>query len=178
MNMGKPPTSGPRVVLVGTMGAGKSTVGALLAERWGTGFRDTDADIEAGQCRSVADIFVESGEPAFRELEREAAARALAEHAGVLALGGGAVEDLRTRELLRGHTVVYLRVGLADAAARIGLDVARPMLLGNVRGRVKSLIEHRDPLYREVAGVIVETDGRTPEQVATQVEALIPEASR
>ena len=94
------------------MGAGKTTVGALLAEAWGVEVRDTDADIEALEGRSISDIFVDSGEAHFRDLERKAVAEALATHDGVLALGGGAVLDPATRELLAGHTVVFLRVGL------------------------------------------------------------------
>jgi shikimate kinase len=103
----------PRVVLVGAMGAGKTTVAGLLAEAWGLPARDTDADIVATDGRSIADIFVESGEDEFRALERAAVAEALATHDGVLALGGGAVLDPATRALLADHTVVFLRVGLA-----------------------------------------------------------------
>ena len=121
-------TSG--LVLVGPMGAGKSTVAALLADAWGVTARDTDADIEALEGRSISDIFVESGEAHFRDLERKAVAEALATHDGVLALGGGAVLDPATRELLAGHTVVFLRVGLSDAVKRVGLGSARPLLLG------------------------------------------------
>ena len=134
-------------VLVGPMGAGKTTVGGLLAQRWGVAARDTDADVEAAQGRSIADIFVEAGEAHFRGLERDAVAEALATHDGVLALGGGAVLDPATRELLAGHRVVFLRVGLADAVKRVGLGTGRPLLLGNVRGRIKALLDERTPVY-------------------------------
>ena len=163
----------PRVVLVGPMGAGKTTVAGLLGERWGLPVRDTDADVEARAGKSVSDIFVEDGEPAFRALEREAVADALARHDGVLALGGGAVLDPATRERLAGHTVVFLRVGLSDAVQRVGLGISRPLLLGNVRSRIKALLDERTPIYESVASVSVETDGRTPEDVATQIEAEI-----
>jgi shikimate kinase len=162
-----------RLVLVGPMGAGKTTVGELLAESWGVSARDTDADVEAMDGRSISDIFVESGEEHFRELERKAVAEALASHDGVLALGGGAVLDPATRELLDGHTVVVLRVGLSDAVKRVGLGTSRPLLLGNVRSRIKALLDERTPIYESVATHVVDTDGRTPEQVAAQIlEAL------
>ncbi|MER6569715.1 shikimate kinase, partial [Streptomyces sp. NPDC001093] len=98
----------PAVVLVGPMGVGKSTVGPLLAERLGVGYRDTDEDIVVAEGRPIAEIFVEEGEPVFRALEKRAVHTALAEHEGVLALGGGAVLDADTRALLAGHRVVYL----------------------------------------------------------------------
>lgn len=163
----------PQVVLVGPMGAGKSTVGRLLAERWGVAFRDTDDDVERADGRAISDIFVDSGEQHFRALEREAVARALGEHAGVLAVGGGAVMAAETRSLLAGHRVVFLRVGLADAAARVGLGASRPLLLGNVRGTLKSLLDERTPVYEAVAGTTVDTDGCTPDEVADRVEAAV-----
>jgi shikimate kinase len=159
------------------MGAGKTTVAALLAERLDTTARDTDQDVEAAEGRSISDIFVDSGEAAFRELERAAVAAALEEHAGVLALGGGAVLDPSTRELLSGHHVVFLRVGLADAVKRVGLGTARPLLLGNVRSRVKALLDERTPVYESVATVVVDTDGRTPEEVADEVVAALDGAA-
>jgi shikimate kinase len=165
--------AGPRVVLVGPMGAGKSTVGRLLAERWGVAFRDTDDDVEQAEGRPISDIFVEDGEGRFRTLERAAVARAVAEHAGVLAVGGGAVMAEETRAVLDGQRVVFLRVGLSDAAARVGLGASRPLLLGNVRGTMKALLDERTPVYESVAVVVVDTDGRTPDEVADAVvEAL------
>jgi shikimate kinase len=163
----------PRAVLVGPMGAGKSTVAAILAERWGVAVRDTDADIEADEGRAISEIFVDDGEQHFRALERAAVAAALAEHDGVLALGGGAVLDPATREALAGHPVVFLNVGLSDAVKRVGLGVGRPLLLGNVRSRVKALLDERLPIYQAVATVQVDTDGRTPEEVAADVAAAI-----
>ncbi|HEX6888200.1 MAG TPA: shikimate kinase [Candidatus Nanopelagicales bacterium] len=151
-------------------GSGKSTVGALLARRLGVGFRDTDADVEASTTRSIADLFVESGEPEFRRLEAAAVARALAEHDGVLALGGGAVVDPATRAALAKHPVVWLRVGLAAASQRAGLSGARPVLLGNVRAQMKALMDARAPLYAEVARVTVDTDAHTADET---VEAIL-----
>ncbi|GAB7005595.1 shikimate kinase [Nocardioides sp. AN3] len=152
------------------MGAGKTTVGRVLARRWGVAVRDTDADVEAGAGKPVSEIFVDEGEEHFRSLEKAAVADALASHDGVLSLGGGAVLDPDTQALLRGHDVVFLRVGLSDAVKRVGLGTARPLLLGNVRGRVKQLLDERTPIYESVATLVVETDGRTPEQVADDIE--------
>lgn len=165
--------AGPRVVLVGPMGAGKSTVGGLVAETWRVGVRDTDADVEAAAGATVSDLFVERGEQHFRALERDAVRRALAEHDGVLALGGGAVLSEETRDLLRGHTVVFLDVDLADAAKRVGLGTGRPLLLGNVRGTLRTLLAERRPLYLAVATHRVDTSGRSPQEVAEEVLTLV-----
>ena len=167
------PTTGPRVVLVGPMGAGKTTVAGLLADRWGVEARDTDADIEAAEGRPISEIFVDSGEAHFRVREVAAVAEALSTHEGVLALGGGAVLDPATRALLAGRPVVFLKVGLSDAVKRVGLGSARPLLLGNVRGRIKALLDERTPVYESVATVVVETDGRTAAEVADAVVAAL-----
>jgi shikimate kinase len=129
--------------------------------------------VEEAECRSISDIFVDSGEEHFRVLEREAVLRALGEHAGVLAVGGGAVMAPETRSLLAGHRVVFLRVGLTDAAARVGLGASRPLLLGNVRGTMKGLLDERTPVYLALADASVDTDGRTPDEVADLVEAAL-----
>ncbi len=167
------PVTTPRVVLVGPMGAGKTTVAGLVADAWGVPVRDTDADIVAGEGRSIAEIFVDDGEERFRAIERAAVAEALAAHEGVLALGGGAVLDEGTREALAGRTVVFLRVGLSDAVKRVGLGSGRPLLLGNVRARIKTLLDERTPIYEAVATHVVDTDGRTPDEVAADVRRLL-----
>ncbi|RKS77764.1 shikimate kinase [Motilibacter peucedani] len=158
-------------MLTGPPGAGKTTVGTLLAESLAVGFRDTDADVEAVAGTTVAEIFFDKGEPAFRELEREAVAVALREHDGVLAVGGGAVLDEQTRAALResGSPVVLLEVGISDAATRVGFNRDRPLLLGNPRQQWQKLLAARLPVYVEVATHRVVTDGRTPAEVVDEV---------
>jgi len=163
----------PRAVLIGTMGAGKTTVGQLVAGALGVPFADTDTVIEQRIGKTVQEMFVDDGEQAFRALEREVVAEHLAGHDGVLSLGGGAVLDPGTQALLEPHRVVFLRVGLAEAVKRVGLGVGRPLLLGNVRSRVKVLLDERAPIYEGLARFTVDTDGRAPEDVAAEVVAAL-----
>ncbi|WP_221355753.1 shikimate kinase [Streptomyces beigongshangae] len=151
------------------MGVGKSTVGALLAQRLGCRYRDTDDDIVAEQGRTIADIFLDEGEAVFRAAEKEAVRRALAQHEGVLALGGGSVLDADTRALLAGRPVVYLSMDVEEAVQRTGLNAARPLLAVNPRRQWRELMDARRPLYQQVASVVVATDGRTPEEVTRAV---------
>jgi shikimate kinase len=170
--------TGPRVVLVGPMGSGKTTVGRLLAGRWQVAVRDTDEDIEAVEGRSIGEIFVDDGEARFREIEREAVAKALSDHDGVLSLGGGAVLAEQTRELLARHPVVFLKVGLSDAVSRVGLGESRPLLnqaVGGIRSRIKQLLDERTPVYESVATITVDTTGRTPEDVAAEIDTRLEE---
>jgi shikimate kinase len=170
--------TGPLLVLVGPPASGKTTVGTAVAERIGVAFRDTDADIEAVAGASVADIFVTAGEPHFRALEEAAVARALDEHAGVLALGGGAVISAATRARLVAHgrdgsPVVWLDVDLASAAKRVGLSRDRPLLNVNPRAMLRTMLEQRAPLYAEVATHPVPTAGREVADVVAAVAAVV-----
>jgi len=116
----------PVAVLVGPPGSGKTVTGRALAGLLGVPFEDTDEAIVRAQGRSIADLFVDDGEAAFRALERAEVARALAGQRGVVSLGGGAPVDPATQALLAGHRVVFLDVGIADAARRIGFDRSLP----------------------------------------------------
>jgi shikimate kinase len=164
----------PVLVLVGPPGSGKTTVGRVLARRLAVPFTDVDAVIVERAGKPIADVFLDDGEEAFRELEREVVAHALVTADGVLALGGGSVLAPGTRALLRGHRVVHLTVGLADGLRRTGMSTARPLLAGvNPRATFRALLEARAPLYREVATVEVDTSRRSSGQVARAVlEAL------
>ena len=156
------------IVLVGAPGSGKSTVGALLAERLGVPFRDVDAVIVERTGKSITEIFTDDGEAAFRALEEQLTAELLP-LPGVLSLGGGAVLSASTRAALRDHRVVWLRVGLAQSVRRVGLDTARPLLLGNVRGRLRKLLEERAGLYREVSTQIIDTDSTMPAEIVEMI---------
>lgn len=168
----------PVCVLVGPPGSGKTTVGRQLAAALGVGFRDTDADVELLAGMPISDIFIDEGEDAFRSYERAAVRRALTEHDGVLSLGGGAVVDPATRELLQHHRVVFLSVGLAAAAKRVGLARDRPVLAANPRSMLAKLLEQRRPLYDEVASVTIDTDTASADEVTTRVlDALRAQAA-
>ncbi len=157
-------------MLVGPPGAGKTTVGRKLATYLGVSFRDTDADVAELAGAPVSDIFIDEGEAAFRAYEHKAVAAALAEHDGVLALGGGAVLDAETRALLKDQRVVFLDVEIADAARRVGFARDRPLLLGNPRAQWMRLMKERRPYYDEVATVTVMTSGKTAARVARELQ--------
>jgi len=165
-----------RLVLVGMMGAGKSTVGALAAAALGWRFVDVDAEVEQRCATSVADLFARDGEAAFRRLESELLAECLAEDApAVIAAGGGAVVDPASRaRIAAAAKVVWLRASAGVLAARVGEGTGRPLLAGSgdPHARLEELLRERDPLYAEVSGVVVDVDGRSPEAVAAEVVAV------
>ena len=163
----------PVLVLIGAPGSGKSAVGAAVADSLDLEFRDTDLDTEAAAEMSIPDIFIAEGEEGFRSRERSAVVAALADHQGVLAIGGGAVLDADTRADLAELPVVWLQVGATEAAKRAGISGPRPLLLGNVRTTWLSQLKQREPLYRELATHEVGTDGRTIDDVAHEVVSLV-----
>ena len=161
------------VILVGVPGAGKTTVGKILAKKLGTSFADSDHIIEAQAGKPISDIFLQDGEPAFRALEAQVIADYLAQGEGVLALGGGAVQNEGTRELLKKNNVIWLTAGLSQAVDRVGMNKNRPLLLGNVRGQLADLMAKRVPLYEEVARHTIDTNDSNPEQVADSIVAAL-----
>ena len=161
----------PRAIIIGAPGAGKTSVGRRVAERLGVEFRDSDAAIEKRAGKPVSDIFLSDGEAEFRRLEREVIAESLADVDGVLSVGGGAVLDPDTRKAFSHHTVVWLEVDLGNATKRVGMNSARPLLMGNVRGTMTTMLNERTPLYEEVATVTVDTSGRPLKDVVDDVVA-------
>jgi len=160
------------VVLIGPPASGKSTVGTLLAAGLGLPFADTDELVAKAAGKPVGDIFVEDGEAAFREHERGAVARGLdgfGAAGGVLALGSGAVLDPDMRRMIGRHTVVYLEAGFGAVAKRTGFDKPRVVIPGNPRGRLRSMLEERRPVYESLASLTVPTDDLTPEEVAADL---------
>ncbi len=159
----------PCLVLTGPPGSGKTTVGRALAALLGVELHDTDQAIEVQQGQSISDIFLDEGEPRFRELERAEVAASLASHSGVLSLGGGAVMDPATSASLAGHTVVFLDVGIADAAKRVGFDRSRPLLAVNPRAQWIRMMDTRRPTYERLATFSVQTAGRAPQDIAAEI---------
>lgn len=166
----------PRMVIVGAPGAGKSSIGRRVAQRLGLEFADSDSLVEERAGKPVSDIFVSDGEETFRAMEREQIARALEDFDGILSLGGGAILDEGTRTALRDQRVVWLEVDLTNATQRVGLNSARPLLLGNVRGTMLAMLEQRSPLYAEVADYRVETSGRSIKDVVAEVAGIVGSA--
>ncbi len=165
------------IVLVGPPSSGKSTVGRLLADRLGVDFVDVDDLIELRTGKPIGEIFAVDGEPAFRALETATTLEILrgpdTDRPRVVSLGGGAVTSAEIRAALTGHRVVWLRVGIAAAAARIGLNTARPLLLGNVRGQLIKLMREREPLYAEVATIALTTDHHEPGELVESILAQL-----
>jgi shikimate kinase len=160
----------PKAVLVGLPGSGKSTIGRRLAKALDVGMLDTDAAIEEQTGRRIADIFSADGENEFRRIEEGVIRAALADHDGVLSLGGGAVTTPGVRDALAGHTVVYLEITAAEGIRRTGGNTVRPLLAGPDRAeKFRELMTERVPLYRKVATIRVNTNRRNPGAVVRHI---------
>ena len=159
----------PKAVLVGMPGSGKSTIGRRLAKALELPLLDTDAKIVETTGRTIAEIFV-AGEPEFRRIEEEVVRAALAEHDGIISLGGGAVTSPGVREALAGHTVIYLEISAAEGVRRSTGGVVRPLLAGNDPAqKYRDLMAKRVPLYRRVASMRVNTNRRNPGAVVRYI---------
>ena len=165
----------PKAVLVGLPGSGKSTIGRRLAKALGVSLLDTDVAIEERTGRSIADIFATDGEQEFRRIEEEVVRAALADHDGVISLGGGAVTSPGVCDALAGHTVIYLEIGAREGVRRTGGNTVRPLLAGPDRAeKYRALMAKRVPLYRRVATVRVDTNRRNPGAVVRHILSRLP----
>lgn len=165
------------IVLVGVPGAGKTTVGKLLAKELQVEFFDSDQVIEARVGKSVSDIFTQDGEPAFRKIEHDVIIELLDSPNSVLALGGGSLGIDETRAKVKQAQTVWLIAGLAQAVDRVGMNRNRPLLLGNVRGQLADLMAAREPYYKEVAKIGVDTSKLIPSEVVSEIVAELKSLS-
>lgn len=169
------------VTLIGYRGSGKTSVAPPLAAALGCGWIDADEEIERRAGCSIREIFAKEGEPAFRELEKQVLAELLGAENLVLAAGGGAILDQQTRARMKAAgTVVWLRASVETLAARLNADDSttdrRPDLTPEGgRREIERLLAQRAPLYRDCADVLVETDGRTVEEIVARILAALPD---
>jgi len=165
----------PKIILIGPPGAGKSSVGKALGKHLATNFADTDLLIERETGLSVSEIFLDKGEPFFRELEQKIVLREIIECDGVLALGGGSVMNADVAQALRGSSnpICFLDVSLSHAAPRIGFNRDRPLLVGNPRAKWQELMNIRRPIYQSLANFTVSTDSGSASQIAQEIAEIL-----
>lgn len=161
----------PRIILIGPMGSGKTTIGKSLAQKLSLEFRDTDSVIEQREQKTVSQIFIEDGEDVFRSIEKEVLKEELQGFDTVLALGGGAPISVEAQSALQASDshVVYLDISLANVAPRIGFNRDRPLLLNNPRGQWQTLMEARRPIYESVADTVVDVNKRSQSEIVAQI---------
>ena len=161
------------VVLIGFMGAGKTVIGRALSEQLRLQLFDTDRMVEESAGRRIAELWDAEGEDAFRAREHDAVLQACAGSGRVIACGGGAVLEIRNYGILKGAgTVVYLRAPSAVLRERVGIALDRPLL--REEGAFDKLLAERQPAYESAADLIIDTDGRTPEEVASEISERLP----
>jgi shikimate kinase len=165
----------PKLVLIGPMGAGKTTIGNQLAKELNLPFADTDALIESDQGKSVSEIFIEDGEPHFRLVEESVVIDALLSEAGVLSLGGGAVMNEEVAKNLRNSPAkkVFLDISLAAVSPRVGFDNARPLLMVNPRQKWSELMNLRRPTYESLADVIIDVSDKSIAEVTNEIIGVL-----
>jgi shikimate kinase len=168
----------PRVILIGPMGSGKTTIGSLLAQRLGLSFRDTDHLIEEQEEKTVSQIFLDQGEDAFRAIEKRVLREELLTDGTVLSLGGGAPISIDAQSALRAIAshIIFLDISLSTVAPRIGFNRDRPLLLNNPRGQWQTLMEARRPVYEAIADTIINVDDKSEEEIVTIVLSSLGEA--
>jgi shikimate kinase/3-dehydroquinate synthase len=169
------------IVLIGPPGAGKTTVGGLLARDLKVAFADSDRLIEDALGKKIADIFVEDGEPFFREYESRIVVDLLDDPKGVIALGGGAIMSHAVQDSLadcrdRGVDVIFLDVSIGHAAPRVGFNKERPLLMVNPRASWQELMNKRRPIYERICNRTIDTNGCTPEEVVAKITASVSDA--
>ena len=159
-----------QIILIGPPGAGKSSIGKNLAKKLEQPFCDTDQLIEEQTGKSIAEIFIDSGEAQFREIEKAVVLQVLQDRTGVIALGGGSVlDDDVQAKLQRMSDVVFLDVSISNAAPRVGFNRDRPLLVGNPRQQWIALMEKRRPIYEKLAKITVSTDNKKVNEVVSEL---------
>ena len=168
----------PRVILIGPMGSGKTTIGSLLAEKLGLSFRDTDHLIEEQEEKTVSQIFLDEGEDAFRAIEKRVLREELLTDGTVLSLGGGAPISIDAQSALRAIAshIIFLDISLSTVAPRIGFNRDRPLLLNNPRGQWQTLMEARRPIYEAIADSTINVDDKSEEEIVTIALTSLGEA--
>ena len=165
----------PRVIFIGPMGSGKSTIGKSVALALGLPFRDTDTIIEEAEGMDVSQIFIDKGEDYFRTVEKRVLRDELLSDGSVLALGGGAPISVDAQSALKVSSapVVYLDISLARVAPRIGFNRDRPLLLHNPRGQWQTLMEARRPIYESIANFVIDVNGKSQKEIVNEVLGVI-----
>jgi len=168
----------PRVILIGPMGSGKTTIGSLLAEKLGLSFRDTDHLIEEQEEKTVSQIFLDQGEDAFRAIEKRVLREELLTDGTVISLGGGAPISIDAQSALRAIAshIIFLDISLSTVAPRIGFNRDRPLLLNNPRGQWQTLMEARRPIYEAIADATINVDDKSEEEIVTIALSSLEEA--
>ena len=168
----------PRVILIGPMGSGKTTIGSLLAAKLGLAFRDTDHLIEEQEEKPVSQIFLDQGEDVFRAIEKKVLRDELLTDGTVLSLGGGAPISIDAQSALRAISsyIIFLDISLSTVVPRIGFNRDRPLLLNNPRGQWQTLMEARRPIYEALADVTINVDDKSEEEIVTIALSSLEEA--
>jgi len=168
----------PRVILIGPMGSGKTTIGSLLAEKLGLAFRDTDHLIEEQEEKPVSQIFLDQGEDVFRAIEKKVLRDELLTDGTVLSLGGGAPISIDAQSALRAISsyIIFLDISLSTVVPRIGFNRDRPLLLNNPRGQWQTLMEARRPIYEALADVTINVDDKSEKEIVTIALSSLEEA--